>query len=150
MEILSQGLRTTVYRVDDLKAAKAWYSEAFCIAPFFDEDIYVGYYIGGYEMRLVPKKVSKPQAANILSYWSVGDITDTYDKMVSSGAKELEAPNELSEGIKVALLKDPWKNVLGLIHYPLCRGSTTDHGMIERMPFELINEASIDSLIDAS
>ena len=34
------GPRTTVYMVDDMARAKAWYTEAFGIAPYFDEAYY--------------------------------------------------------------------------------------------------------------
>jgi catechol 2,3-dioxygenase-like lactoylglutathione lyase family enzyme len=49
-----QGLRTVIYRVPDLTRAKAWYSEAFGIQPYFDEPFYVGFNIGGYELGLDP------------------------------------------------------------------------------------------------
>ena len=31
-----QGLRTAVYKVDDLAQAKSWYSQAFDTQPYFD------------------------------------------------------------------------------------------------------------------
>ena len=31
------GLRTTIYRVNDLQEAKAWYTKAFETKPYFDE-----------------------------------------------------------------------------------------------------------------
>ena len=45
-----QGLRTVIYRVPDLAKAKAWYTEAFGVAPYFDEPFYVGFQIGGFEL----------------------------------------------------------------------------------------------------
>lgn len=30
-----QGLRTVIYNVDDIEKAKAWYSEALGIKPYF-------------------------------------------------------------------------------------------------------------------
>lgn len=118
MSIQSSGLRTTIYKVDDLSAATLWYSEAFGTEPYFHQPFYVGFNIGGYELGLLPEKVEGVRTENVLTYWAVADITDAYDKMVSHGAKELEAPNEVGEGIRVALVKDPWQNVIGLIYNP--------------------------------
>jgi len=39
------GLRTVVYRVPDLSAAKMWYTQAFQIEPYFDQPFYVGFNI---------------------------------------------------------------------------------------------------------
>lgn len=44
------GLRTTIYKVSDLTAAKEWYSKAFDTQPYFDEPFYAGFEIGGYEL----------------------------------------------------------------------------------------------------
>ena len=46
------GLRTTIYKVADVKAATKWYAEAFRTAPYFDEPFYVGFNIAGYELGL--------------------------------------------------------------------------------------------------
>ena len=48
------GLRTCIYPVPDLAAAKAWYARAFGVEPYFDEPFYVGFEIGGYELGLIP------------------------------------------------------------------------------------------------
>ena len=116
--IEAQGLRTTIYKVDDINVAKAWYAKAFGVKPYFDEPFYVGFNIAGYELGLLPEKVDLPKTANVLSYWGVEDIIDSYDIMISNGAKELEAPNNVGDNIMVALVKDPWDNVIGLIYNP--------------------------------
>ena len=46
------GLRTAIYHVPNLAEAKAWYSSAFEVQPYFDEPFYVGFNIGGYELGL--------------------------------------------------------------------------------------------------
>lgn len=33
----SKGLRTTIYQVPDLQAAKKWYTKAFETEPYFDK-----------------------------------------------------------------------------------------------------------------
>ena len=48
MEI--KGLRTTIYKVGDMAAAKAWYTGAFQVTPYFDEAAYIGFDVAGYEL----------------------------------------------------------------------------------------------------
>ena len=46
------GLRTKIYKVPDLDAAKAWYAKAFHTEPYYDQATYVGFNIAGYELGL--------------------------------------------------------------------------------------------------
>lgn len=57
------GLRTAIYHVPDLARAKAWYAEAFGVAPYFDEPFYVGFSVGGYELGLDPDVSLAPAGA---------------------------------------------------------------------------------------
>ena len=69
------GLRTAIYKVPDLAAAKDWYADAFGVAPYFDEAFYVGFNIAGYELGLMPDPMpSGDKADNVLTYWGVEDI----------------------------------------------------------------------------
>ncbi len=43
-----QGLQTVVYAAPDLRSAKKWYAEALGIEPYFDEEFYVGFNVGGF------------------------------------------------------------------------------------------------------
>ena len=45
------GLRTTIYPVNDIAAAKTWYSQVLEQPPYFDEAFYVGFAVGGFEAR---------------------------------------------------------------------------------------------------
>ncbi len=145
-----KGLRTTIYKVDDLKAATDWYSRAFGVVPYFNEPFYVGFNIAGYELGLLPEKVEGPRTTNILSYWGVEDITDAFDKMVSSGAKELEIPTDVGGGIKVALVKDPWQNVIGLIYNPHFKVALPQQAVVEWASFRLKANVDLNELTEAS
>ena len=71
------GLRTTIYQVPDLAAAKEWYAKAFAKVPYFDEPFYVGFNIGGFELGLLPaEKATTGQPDNVLSYWGVESVED--------------------------------------------------------------------------
>lgn len=134
----AKGLRTTIYKVDDLQEAKAWYARVFGKDPYFDEPFYVGFDIGGYELGLLPEKVTPPKTTNVLAYWAVDDITDAYDLMASNGAQELEPPKDVGDDIKVALVKDPWDNVIGLIYNPYFQANEPlEKSVVEWAPFQL-------------
>ncbi len=113
------GLRTVGYKVDNIQNAKAWYTKAFEVKPYFDEPFYVGFNIGGYELGLQPEeKPATPKTGNVAVYWGVEDIDAVYKKLLKHGATENEAPQDVGGGIKVATVKDPWQNVIGIIFNP--------------------------------
>jgi predicted enzyme related to lactoylglutathione lyase len=113
------GLRTTIYRVADINAAKAWYEKSFGCKPYFDQPYYVGFNIGGYELGLHPIEDKTPQPGNnVLAYWGVTDIYKVFEHLRSCGATPNEEVQEVGEGIKVASLTDPFGNVIGIIENP--------------------------------
>lgn len=113
------GLRTTVYRVADLAAAKTWYADAFGEKPYFDEPFYVGFNIAGYELGLMPDDTdADDKTDNVLSYWGVEDINAEVARLVGLGATIDGDPVNVGGDIMVAELKDPWGNVVGLIYNP--------------------------------
>ncbi|HPF12024.1 MAG TPA: VOC family protein [Flavobacteriaceae bacterium] len=112
------GLRTTIYRVNDLQEAKAWYTKAFETKPYFDEPFYVGFNVKGYELGLLPIEGSITYGDNSYSYWGVKDIQQTFDRLLDLGASVYEAPNNVGDEIMVAGVKDPWGNIIGIIYNP--------------------------------
>ncbi|MGZ0015104.1 VOC family protein [Yeosuana sp. AK3] len=112
------GLRTTIYKVNDLEKAKSWYAKAFLTSPYFDEPFYVGFNIKGYELGLLPEEHKTEKGEGVLSYWGVEDIFNTYTLLINLGAKPHEAPVNVGGEIMVATVYDPWQNVLGIIYNP--------------------------------
>ena len=110
------GLRTTIYKVSNIKEAKTWYTKAFKTEPYFDEPYYVGFNIGGYELGLQPDNVEKGE--NVMSYWGVEDIHSEYDRLLSLGAIEHEKPMNVGGELMVCSVKDLWGNIIGLIYNP--------------------------------
>ena len=49
-----EGLRTVIYPVADVAAAKEWWTNFLGHGPYFDEVFYVGFEVAGYELGLVP------------------------------------------------------------------------------------------------
>ena len=113
------GLRTVIYHVPDLQRAKAWYSTAFGVQPYFDEPFYVGFNIGGYELGLDPDtKGVPPGAGGAVTYWGVPDIDAAVRDFTRVGAS-LKAPVQNVGGdIRVATVADPFGNLVGLIENP--------------------------------
>lgn len=113
-----QGLRTAIYKVNDLEKAKKWYTEILGFPPYFDEAFYVGFEVSGYELGLIPEKGNTEKAENILVYWGVDDAHESYQTLLANGASTHEEPHEVGGGIIVATVRDPWQNVFGIIYNP--------------------------------
>ena len=112
------GLRTCIYKVNGLTAAKEWYAKVFKIEPYFDEPFYVGFNVGGFELGLMPKDSSNDKTENIHTLWGVEDIESVFQMMIDNGATALEQPANVGGELMVATVKDPWGNVLGIIYNP--------------------------------
>ncbi len=113
------GLRTTIYKVGDLGAARDWYARAFRMEPYFDEPFYVGFNIAGYELGLLQDDTpAEEKTANVLSYWGVEDIEAAVARFIELGATEDSKPTNVGGEIMVATVKDPWGNAIGLIYNP--------------------------------
>ena len=118
------GLRTVIYYVTDLAEAKAWYTAAFGIQPYFDEPYYVGFEVGGYELGLHPRGEGIIVGNNAVAYWGVADIAAAHGHMLARGAGARDDVRDVGDGIKVATVADPFGNVIGLIENPHFKGLT--------------------------
>ncbi len=129
------GLRTIVYRVPDLAAAKEWYGKAFNVKAYFDEPYYVGFNIGGFELGLQPGEGENKDAVHHISYWGTDDLSKSMDSFKIAGATILEDAEDVGGGIKVAVMADPWGNPIGMIENPHFRlGETEKHPIPARNP----------------
>ena len=113
------GLYTAIYKAPDLARAKAWYTAAFGVEPYFDEPFYVGFNIGGCELGLDPDPESgRAGPGGVVAYWGVPDIDAAVRHMTQTGGT-LSAPvQDVGEGIRVAVIADPFGNAVGLIQNP--------------------------------
>jgi predicted enzyme related to lactoylglutathione lyase len=113
------GLRTVIYKAPDLAAAKAWYSKVFGIAPYFDEPYYVGFSVGGFELGLDPDvKGQGAGPGGSVAYWGVANLATALAEMQSRGATTVSPLQDVGGDIKVASVRDPFGNVIGLIENP--------------------------------
>lgn len=112
------GLRTTIYKTNDIANAKEWYTKAFNIQTYFDEPFYAGFNIAGFELSLQPEETPISKSDAVVSYWSVENNNEKFDHFLHLGLKIHEAPQNVGGEIVVATLKDSWNNIKGLLYNP--------------------------------
>ncbi|WP_346837630.1 VOC family protein [Microbulbifer sp. SAOS-129_SWC] len=113
------GVRTVVYGVSDLAEGKAWYSRVLEQQPYFDEEYYVGFNVGGFELGLDPDARSViSRADGVVAYWGVADMAAQVERLNALGARQHSEIADVGDGIRVASFLDPFGNVFGLIENP--------------------------------
>jgi len=115
-----KALMTATYPTADLARAKAWYAQVFGVQPYFDEPFYVGFNVAGYELGLMPAEppAHVPGTQGVAAFWGVDDIAAAHAHVLSLGARELAAIQDVGGGIRVSTVLDLDGNVLGLIENP--------------------------------
>ena len=119
-----QGLRTVVYHVVDLAEAKRWYMQVLGQPPYFDEPFYVGFNVGGYELGPNPDLNNTSVDGQSFAYWGVKDVTAAHARLLELGAEPHGDIQDVGDGIKLATLRDPWGNILGIIQNPNLKVAT--------------------------
>jgi len=110
------GLKTVVFEVADVAAARDWYRELLGFAPYFDEPFYVGFDVGGYELGLHPAHgEDQPGTGGDIAYWGVADVPAAIERALSLGAESLRPAQEVGGDIVTGAVRDPFGNALGFI-----------------------------------
>lgn len=114
-----KGLAFALYQSSDIEKAKAWYSQVLGVEPYFNSAGYVGFNVGGYELGL-QGRIGEGLAGlgGSIPHWRVEDIEATFNRLLELGATAINKPAEVGDGIKVAVVKDPFGNALGIIQHP--------------------------------
>ena len=117
-----RGLSTVSFYAADLEAAKKWYSEFLGMNPYFEVPGYIEFRIGDYqhELGVIDSRYapggSASGPAGAVVYWHVDDVTATFERLLSLGAKEYQAPTKRGEGFVTASVVDPFGNILGIMY----------------------------------
>jgi predicted enzyme related to lactoylglutathione lyase len=113
---MTSGIKTVIYPVHDLTAAKALFTKALGAEPVMDEAYYVQYNVGGQEIGLDPNGHSKGMTGPAV-YWQVEDIKQSLQALLDSGATTHQDISDFGSGGRrlVASVKDADGNVVGLI-----------------------------------
>jgi predicted enzyme related to lactoylglutathione lyase len=113
------GLRSGIYHVDDLEGAKKWYASLLGVQPYFDQPFYVGFDVGGFELGLNPNTSHvKPGQGGGVIYWGFTDADAAFARLMELGARPVEPVSDVGDGIKVAIVLDPFGNLFGVIENP--------------------------------
>jgi len=115
------GLRTVTYPCRDLAATKAWFTALLGAAPYFDEPFYVGFNVAGYELGLVPHSDAGGEST---TYWGVADADAALERLVAAGGTSHHDVTEVGDGIRVAAIREPGGNIVGIIENPVFDLST--------------------------
>lgn len=107
------GLRTLIFDVTDLPAAKRFYADVLGKPPSFDEPFYVGFDVGGYEFGLHPVEKVETSPGNVTGYLAADDVEATLARVIALGAKLKDAPG----GTRVTLDHLGWP-ARGLVEDP--------------------------------
>lgn len=72
--------------------------------------------VGGFELGLVPD--GKPGTAGPQPLWGVANAAESLARLVELGAEVLDAVQDVGQGIRIACVRDPFGNRLGIIENP--------------------------------
>jgi predicted enzyme related to lactoylglutathione lyase len=111
---MTSGLKTILYPVKDLDAAKKLYGALLGVAPVVDQPYYVGYNIDGQDIGLDPNGHSRG-ITGPLGYWHVDDINATLSAVIAAGAEQAQPIADVGGGKLIATVKDADGNIVGLL-----------------------------------
>jgi predicted enzyme related to lactoylglutathione lyase len=102
----TQGIKTVLYPVSDLAAAKAVYTALLGVSPQTDGSYYVGFEAEGQQIGLVPG--GGPQGMTTpVAHWHVSDIEAKLAEVTAAGATVKEPAHDVGGGRLVATFTIP-------------------------------------------
>lgn len=114
---MTSGMKTVVFSVTDLTAAKQLYGSLLGVEPYADEAYYVGYRVGGQEIGLDPNGASTGMTGPV-GYWHVEDIDDSLATLLADGAVVQREITDVGGGKRIAVVQDADGNPIGLLQEP--------------------------------
>jgi predicted enzyme related to lactoylglutathione lyase len=114
---MTKGMKTVIYPVKDLAAAKALYGRLFGVEPYADEVYYVGWYVGDQNVGLDPNGAAKGMTGPV-GYWHVDDMDETLAALLAAGAQAQQPVTDVGGGRLIATVTDADGNVIGLLQDP--------------------------------
>ncbi|HEY0520260.1 MAG TPA: VOC family protein [Ilumatobacteraceae bacterium] len=111
---MTSGMKTILYPVKDLAAAKQLYGALLGTEPVMDQPYYVGYNVDGQDVGLDPNGHSRGLDGP-LGYWHVDDIASTISAVLAAGGEKHHDVTDVGGGKLVAAVKDADGNVIGLL-----------------------------------
>jgi len=110
---MTDGIKTILYPVTDLAAAKAAFTALIGAEPAQDQPYYVGWEVGDQTFGLVPNG-DKQGMTGPTPYWHVADIETALKALVDAGAVVAAEPRDVGNGRLVATVTVDG-NVVGVL-----------------------------------
>jgi predicted enzyme related to lactoylglutathione lyase len=114
---MTSGMKTVIYPVKDIAAAKQLYGKLLGVAPDMDEAYYVGFSVDGQHVGLDPNGHGKGMTGPI-GYWHFDDINESLEALLEAGAETQQSITDVGGGRLIATVKDADGNVIGLLQDP--------------------------------
>ena len=114
---MTSGMKTIIYPVKDLAAAKELYGKLFGVTPYADEVYYVGFKVDGQDAGLDPNGHSRGMTGPV-GYWHVDDIKKSIKLFLDAGGQTQQEVKDVGGGKLVATVKDGDGNLIGLLQAP--------------------------------
>ena len=120
-----RGIATISLWAEDHGKAVAWYRDLFGVSPYFTRPGYAEFRVGDHQTEVgiidskyAPKGIASGAPAGLVAYWHVDNIADTFARLLSLGAEELEPPVDRGHGFVTASVIDPFGNILAVMYNP--------------------------------
>lgn len=108
---MNQGVKTIIYPVKDIAAAKALFSQLLGTEPYTDSAYYVGFKVGDQEIGLDPNGHKQ----GVTAYYHVNDIENSLQSLLDADAQVVQEVKDVGGGKLIASAKDADGNIIGLI-----------------------------------
>jgi predicted enzyme related to lactoylglutathione lyase len=115
--IMPAGIRSIIYPVKDLEAAKTRFTALTGREPAQDSPYYVGFSLDGLDVGLDPNGHRFGVAGPVV-YWHVADIRSSLAEYLADGGTLLDDVKDVGGGMLVAVLTDADGNTIGLSQEP--------------------------------
>ena len=114
---MTSGMKTIIYPVKDIAAAKQLYSKLFG-APSMDEVFYVGFRVGDQDVGLDPNG-HRTGMTGPVGYWHVDDVNESLEALLAAGAETRQPVTDVGGGKLIATVTDADGNLIGLLQAPV-------------------------------
>ncbi len=108
---MNKGIKTVLYPVKDMSAAKTMFRQLLGVEPYADQPYYTGFKVNDQDIGLVPQN----KEGGVVAFYHVDDINSSLQILVDGGAQVIQDVKNVGGGRLVASAKDKDGNVIGLV-----------------------------------
>ena len=109
-------IRSVVLFCAELKKAAKFYEDLLGVAPYRSDKDFVGFHLDGFDLCFHRQdEKSAPQSGSQVVYFIVDDLSEAMKELKTLGCEVHRRPIDIPEGGRVAQLRDPFGNIIGLM-----------------------------------